>query len=295
MDGVIVINKPKGKTSHDCVGFVRRLAGTRKVGHTGTLDPLATGVLPICIGCATKASELLTCENKSYTAQLILGKTTDTLDCEGTVLSEVPVDFDEEKIRECIMSFTGKSEQLPPMYSAIKKDGKKLYELARQGIIIERDRRKIEIYSIDILDMNKENNSVTFSVDCSKGTYIRSLCDDIGAKLGCGGYMNTLTRTRSGNFTIDKSHTFEGLEELKEKGRLEEILIPVDELFDYKKITVDDRQRGFIINGVRTRYKGLDEGSIYRVYDQNGNFLCISECVEERLTLKKSFWGSLIG
>lgn len=295
MDGVIVINKPKGKTSHDCVGFVRRLAGTRKVGHTGTLDPLATGVLPICIGCATKASELLTCENKSYTAELILGKTTDTLDCEGTVLSENNVDFNEEEIRKCIMSFVGKSEQLPPMYSAIKKDGKKLYELARQGISIERDKRSIEIYSIDILNMNRENNSVEFAVDCSKGTYIRSLCDDIGAKLGCGGYMNALTRTKSGKFTIDKSCTFEELEKLKETDRLGEVIIPVDELFGYEKIVVDDRQRGFIINGVRTRYKGLDEGSIYRVYDQNGNFLCISECVEERLTLKKSFWGSLIG
>ena len=294
MDGVIVINKPKGKTSHDCVGFVRRLAGTRKVGHTGTLDPLATGVLPICIGCATKASELLTCENKSYTAELILGKTTDTLDCDGTVLSESPVDFDEEKIRECIMSFVGKSEQLPPMYSAIKKDGKKLYELARQGISIERDRRKIEIYSIDIFDMNKKNNSVTFSVDCSKGTYIRSLCDDIGAKLGCGGYMNSLERTKSGKFSIDNSYTFEQLQTLKENGTLSDALIPVDELFDYPKITVDSRQRGFIVNGVRTRYKGLDEGQLYRIYDENGNFLCISECIEERLTLKKSFWSSLI-
>ena len=294
MDGVIILNKPKGKTSHDCVGFVRRLAETRRVGHTGTLDPLATGVLPICVGCATKASELLTCENKSYTAELVLGKTTDTLDCEGTVLSESPVDFDKEKIRECIMSFVGKSEQLPPMYSAIKKDGKKLYELARQGISIERDRRKIEIYSIDIFDMNKKNNSVTFSVDCSKGTYIRSLCDDIGAKLGCGGYMNSLERTKSGKFSIESSYTFEQLQTLKENNTLSDALIPVDELFDYPKITVDSRQRGFIVNGVRTRYKGLDEGQLYRIYDENGSFLCISECIEERLTLKKSFWSSLI-
>lgn len=294
MDGVIVLNKPKGKTSHDCVGFVRRLFGTRRVGHTGTLDPLATGVLPICVGCATKASELLTCENKAYRAELVLGKTTDTLDCEGEVLSESAVDFDEEKIQKCIMSFVGKSEQLPPMYSAIKKNGKKLYELARQGISIEREARNIEIYSIEILNMNRENNSVEFNVECSKGTYIRSLCDDIGARLGCGGYMNGLVRTKSGKFTIDKSYTAEELEELKEQGKLSRAVIAVDELFDYEKIIVDDRQRGFIVNGVRTRFKGLNEGQIYRVYDKNGCFLCISECIEERLTLKKSFWSSLI-
>lgn len=294
MDGVIILNKPKGKTSHDCVGFVRRLTGTKKAGHTGTLDPLATGVLPICVGCATKASELLMCGNKSYTAELVLGKTTDTLDCGGTVLCEMPVDFNEEKIRKCIMSFVGKSEQLPPMYSAIKKDGKKLYELARQGISVERERRKIEIYSIEILNMSKENNSAEFSVDCSKGTYIRSLCSDIGAKLGCGAYMNALTRTKSGSFSLDDSFTFEDLQALKENGNLSDALIPVDKLFDYPKITVDSRQKGFIINGVRTRYKGLDEGRLYRIYDEYGNFLCISECIEERLTLVKSFWSSLI-
>lgn len=292
MNGVIVINKPVGKTSHDCVSFVRRLLGIKRVGHTGTLDPLASGVLPICVGNATKASELLTCENKAYRAELILGMTTDTLDSEGDVLTEQPVLCTKEQIYSAVMSFVGEQEQLPPMYSAIKKDGKKLYELARQGISVEREKRRIKIYGIDIIDIDLERGSVKIDVECSKGTYIRSLCEDIGVRLGCGAYMNSLERTRSGSFSIDKSFTLRQLEELSEQNRLSEAFIPVDELFPYPKITVDDRQRHFIVNGVRTRFMGLCEGESYRVYDRNGCFLCISVCKEQRLTLEKAFWNS---
>lgn len=292
MNGVIVINKPVGKTSHDCVSFIRRLLGTKRVGHTGTLDPLASGVLPICVGSATKASELLTCENKAYRAELILGMTTDTLDAEGEILTEQPVLCTREQIFSTVKSFVGEQEQIPPMYSAIKKDGKKLYELARQGITVEREKRKVNIYSIKIINIDLERCSVVIDVECSKGTYIRSLCEDIGVKLGCGAYMNSLERTRSGSFNIENSYTVQQLEELKGKDSLIDALIPVDELFHYPKITVDDRQRHFIVNGVRTRYNGLCEGESYRVYDKEGCFLCISVCKEQRLTLEKAFWNS---
>ena len=292
MNGVIVINKPLGKTSHDCVGFIRRLCGTRKVGHTGTLDPMATGVLPICIGSATKASELLMCENKAYVAELILGMTTDTLDAEGEILSEQPVKCTEEQIRKTVMSFVGEIEQFPPMYSAIKKDGKKLYELARQGISVERKKRKITIHSIKILDIDMDKASLRIHVECSKGTYIRTLCDDIGMALGCGAYMNSLERTRSGKFDIKNSYTFEELLKLKDEGKLSDVIINVDELFSYPKIMVDDRQKNFIQNGVRIRYRGLLEGECYRVYGKNAEFLCISRCIDERLTLEKSFWNN---
>lgn len=292
MNGVIIVNKPLGKSSHDCVSFVRRMTKIRKVGHTGTLDPIATGVLPVCIGKATKACELLTSQKKAYTAQLVLGMTTDTLDCEGEILTEQPVLCSEVQIREVIMSFVGEIEQIPPMYSAIKKDGKKLYELARQGISVEREKRKITIYSIDILEIDIKKGTVTISVECSKGTYIRTLCDDIGLKLGCGAYMNSLIRTKSGSFEIEKSYTFEQIEKMATDNTLCDVLIAVDELFEHPKIVVDKRQRDFIVNGVRTRFKGLSEGQDYRVYDENGDFLCISECIEERLTLKKAFWSN---
>lgn len=292
MNGIIIIDKPIGKTSHDMVSFIRRLTEIKKVGHTGTLDPQATGVLPVCIGNATKACELLTCENKAYRAELALGMTTDTLDAEGEILTEQPVLCDEETIKNTIMSFVGEIEQIPPMFSAIKKDGKKLYELARQGISIEREKRKIIIYSIKINEINMEKETVSFDVCCSKGTYIRTLCDDIGMKLGCGAYMNKLTRIRSGKFSLDDAYTTDQLTNLFSENRFEDALISVDEVFDiYPKIIVNERQKGFLINGVRVRFKGLTEGQTYRVYDENGEFLSLSECIEERLTLVKAFWN----
>ncbi len=292
MNGVIIIDKPCGKTSHDMVGLVRRLTGIKKVGHTGTLDPEATGVLPVCIGKATKACEMLTCAEKSYRAQMMLGMTTDTLDIEGEILTEQPVNVTREQIEKTIGEFVGEIEQIPPMYSAIKVNGKKLYELARQGLDIEREKRKVTISDIKISEIDLKNDTVTIDVDCSKGTYIRTLCDDIGRKLGCGAFMSRLTRTRSGQFDISMAHTVSELCEMKEKGTFENNLISVDELFlQYPKIVVNERQRGFIINGVKTRYKGLQENKLYRVYDESGEFLCISRYDEERLKLEKAFWN----
>ena len=289
MNGIIIVDKPQGKTSHDIVYAIRKLTGIKKVGHTGTLDPMATGVLPVCIGSATKVADMLTLSDKGYTAEFVLGKTTDTLDAEGAVLTETEVNVTEDEIRAAIMSFVGEIEQIPPMYSAIKQNGKKLYELARQGIEVERKPRKVTINSIDILEIN--GKSVTIDVSCSKGTYVRTLCADIGEGLGVGAYMTKLRRTKTGQFTISESHTLEELGTLKDKeGTLKSALIPVDKIFeDYPKITLNEKQKKSVTNGVRMTYKGKENQS-YRVYDENKNFLCISKIIDGKLTLEKSFW-----
>lgn len=289
MNGIIILDKPAGRTSHDMVYAVRRLVGIKKVGHTGTLDPMATGVLPICVGNATKIADMLTLSDKAYTAGLVLGKTTDTLDAEGNVLTECGVNCSEKEIRDAINSFVGEIEQVPPMYSAIKQNGKKMYELARQGIEVERKSRRVKINSIDILKI--DGVRVTIDVSCSKGTYIRTLCDDIGKKLGVGAYMETLRRTKTGCFNIEESHTIEELEGVKADGQLESIMIPVDRMFaQYPKIVLNPKQIRSVTNGVAMTYRG-EEGQSYRVYDENGSFLCVSEIVGGRLKLKKSFWN----
>ena len=292
MDGILVIDKPIGATSHDMVSFTRRLLGIKKVGHTGTLDPMATGVLPVCIGKATKAADMLTASDKGYTAQMVLGMTTDTLDAEGEILTEQPVAVTREEFENAIMSFVGEIEQIPPMFSAIKKDGKKLYELAREGITIEREKRKVNIFDINICEIDMENYAITIEVYCSKGTYIRTLCEDIGMKLGCGAYMNTLVRTKSANFTLEESYTPEELLKMKKDGTLSNIIIPVDKLFfDYDEVVLDEFLSAKARNGIAIRKKGLKDGDLYRVYDTNREFLCISEYREGALYLKKAFWN----
>ncbi len=284
MDGVIVLNKPKGKTSHDMVYFIRKLAHIKRVGHTGTLDPMAEGVLPICIGKATKAADMLTASDKRYTAVFTLGKTTDTLDAEGTVTSECEVNCTDEQIRAAVGAFVGEIEQIPPMYSAIKKDGKKLYELAREGIEIEREARKVTIYSIDVLKI--DGKDVAIDVHCSKGTYIRTLCDDIGARLECGAYMTSLVRTQSGMFSIENSYSPDEL-----CGDISDKLIPTDKLFSHmKSVKVNDFLAAKVKNGVPLRLKNLEDGGEYRVYDEHGNFLCVSVYTDGELKMEKAFW-----
>lgn len=288
MNGIIIIDKPLGRTSHDMVYVMRKMTGIRKVGHTGTLDPEATGVLPICIGNATKVADMLTLSDKCYRAELVLGMTTDTQDADGEVLTECGVDCSEEQIISAVNSFVGEIEQIPPMYSAIKQNGKKLYELARKGITVERKKRNVTINSIDILKI--DGVRVTIDVSCSKGTYIRTLCEDIGVKLGVGAYMNTLRRTKTGKFTIEESHTLKELEDLNKQGLLKSVLTSVDEMFmEYPKITLNEKQVNSVTNGVMMTYHG-DEGQIYRVYDDDGNFLCISKITDGKLKLEKSFW-----
>ena len=292
MDGILVIDKPLGVTSHDMVSFTRRLFGIKKVGHTGTLDPAATGVLPICIGKATKAADMLTASDKGYTAQMVLGMTTDTLDAEGEILTEQPVSVTREEFENAIMSFVGEIEQIPPMFSAIKQGGKKLYELAREGISVERKPRSVEIFSIEIHEIDMENYTATFSVHCSKGTYIRTLCEDIGMNLGCGAYMNTLRRIKSAGFTLSDSYTREALTVMKENGTLLDAVIPIDRVFEeYDKVVLDDFLAAKAKNGIRIRKKGLNEGQMYRVYGKTDGFLCISKYENGELILEKSFWS----
>ncbi len=225
-NGVLNVYKEAGFTSHDVVAKLRGICGQKKIGHTGTLDPDAVGVLPVCLGNATKLCDLLAGETKEYEAVLLLGKVTDTQDLSGTVLEEHEVTVDEKEAEAAVLSFLGTYEQIPPMYSALKVNGKKLYELAEAGKEVERQARPVQIFSISILDT--ELPEITFRVECSKGTYIRTLCHDIGQKLGCGGAMRSLKRTRVGRFSVEEARTLSELEHLAKEDRLEaEALIPV--------------------------------------------------------------------
>ena len=283
MNGIVNIYKPKGITSHDVVYRVRKITGIKKVGHTGTLDPDADGVLPICIGKGTKLSDMLTFSDKAYRAVFRLGVTTDTQDMTGKILSEVKVDLSESKTIDVINSFVGEYDQLPPMYSAVKVGGKKLYELARKGIEAERKTRRVTIFKIDIISI--DNNDITIDVDCSKGTYIRTLCSDIGDKLGVGAAVVNLTRTKSGVFEIKDSVT---LETLENEGA-ENFLIPCEDMFDYEKVTVSGGRLKRVLNGNSIHFDG-NEGKIYRIFDVEGNFLCVSKVKDGELVMVKSFF-----
>ena len=227
--GILVVNKPIGMTSHDIVGRVRRLFGTRRVGHTGTLDPLATGVLVVLIGRAAKAAEYLVCDEKSYRATMRLGLTSDTEDITGTLIpSEHPLPSTEQVLEAC-RGFIGQIEQIPPMYSALKVNGQKLYDLARRGITVERQARPITVHALTATPTETQTDYI-LDVTCSAGTYIRTLCADIGASLGCGAVMATLERTAAGGFPIENSHTLEELEGMNEDARLA-CLLPTETLF----------------------------------------------------------------
>lgn len=250
INGIINVYKEKGYTSHDVVAKMRGILKIKKIGHTGTLDPDAVGVLPVCIGKGTKLVDLITDKDKTYEAVLKLGMSTDTQDITGTVLRTAEVTASYEQIESVIKSYIGEYLQLPPMYSAIKVDGKKLYELARQGKEIERERRKVTIYDIRILGYSKEDQEVTLSVDCSKGTYIRTLLHDIGETLGCGGTMKSLIRTAVGNFKLSEALKLSDIEALVREEKVETYVLPVDDMFPtYDKIKVDREYHKYIYNG----------------------------------------------
>ena len=231
MDGIINIYKEAGYTSHDVVAKLRGILHQKKIGHTGTLDPDAVGVLPVCLGKATKLCDMLTEKDKQYRTVMQLGIETDTQDISGTITAEHPVDVSEEQVCQAIMDFVGEYDQLPPMYSALKKNGKKLYELAREGIVVERETRRITIHEIEIEKIGLPY--VTMLVDCSKGTYIRTLCHDIGQRLGCGAAMAQLVRTRSGMFSLEDAVTLKQTEELRDAGTLGEHILPVKQILSY--------------------------------------------------------------
>lgn len=283
--GVVILNKPDGFTSHDAVNKMRRIFHTKKVGHTGTLDPMATGVLPILVGNAVKASSFLVTDSKCYRTSVILGIETDTEDTSGKTLSEKEVSSTDEEVISAINSFLGESRQIPPMYSALKVDGKKLYDLARQGIEIERESRPI--YIDRIWDIKKISDvEWAFSVSVSKGTYIRTLVADIGRRLGCGGSMNSLCRISSGSFTLENAYTFEALEKLADENRLDEAVIETERLFEslpeirlpafYSRLA----RNGQPIYSSRAKITLPESGERVRLYDSDGIFFALGEVIE---------------
>lgn len=248
LNGIIIIDKEPDFTSADVVAKMRGICGQRKIGHTGTLDPAATGVLPVCLGNGTKLCDMLTDQDKEYVAELLLGVETDTQDTTGQVLTERPVEVSEEEVRAVCMSFVGDYSQVPPMYSALKVNGRRLYELAREGKEVERKARPVVIRELEILELGLP--VVKIRVLCSKGTYIRTLCADIGEKLGCGGTMQSLRRTRAGMFCLDQAFTLGQLQELKDAGRLTEALLPVESCFqDYPVLHVSAEGVRLLENG----------------------------------------------
>ena len=277
MDGVIVINKQTGCTSHDIVYKVKKILN-EKVGHTGTLDPMAEGVLPILVGKGTLVSKYLINHDKKYIATLQLGIKTDTADSEGKIIEEQPVDIEkltENYICNVFKTFIGKQKQLPPMYSAIKVHGKKLYEYARKGQNVEIQPRQIEIYDMKLLNMNIQEKQIKFEISCGKGTYIRSVCEDIAKKLDTVGYMLKLKRTQVGKFNIEKSITIKELEEnIEDIEFLKENFISIERLFENKgKLIVPNIKKKHFLNGVKITQK--NEDGIYRIYTENNEFLGI--------------------
>ncbi len=288
--GIINVYKEKGFTSFDVVAKLRGILRTKKIGHTGTLDPDAEGVLPVCIGRATKVCDILTDKDKVYEAVMLLGVETDTQDTSGEVLKQLPVEVSEERVKEAVLSFVGEYAQIPPMYSALKVNGKKLYELAREGKTIERKARNVNIFSIEILEVDLPR--VRMSVHCSKGTYIRTLCHDIGQKLGCGGCMEKLLRTKVGIFELADTLKLSEIDELAKAGTVEEKIIAVDELFeDYLKVWTKQKFDVVVHNGNRIEKRMLqaqlaENAERLRVYDSEGAFIGIYEYSGDRKDFK---------
>lgn len=298
MNGIIVIDKENGYTSFDVVAKMRRICGEKKIGHTGTLDPMATGVLPILIGNATKAQSLLPESDKEYEATFSFGITTDTLDITGKVLSQTESNVKSEDLEAVLPQFRGDIMQLPPMYSAVSKDGVRLYELARKGLVTEREARPITVYKLDLLNFDEQLQSAQILVKCSKGTYIRSICDDIGQALGCGAVMTSLRRVTDCGYTLDDAITLEKAKELSENGMLEEYLRPTESVFAcYPSVKVTEAQAVRFKNGgglmlSRTDVDDSSEnGAYYRVYNSSDVFLGLGYVNKEKeeLSVKKQF------
>ncbi len=306
MNGIINVYKEKGFTSHDVVAKLRGILKQKKIGHTGTLDPEAEGVLPICLGKATKVCDLLTDKDKTYEAIMKLGIVTDTQDMTGTVLEKK--DFleteifqkaelfnDERKkevIKEACMSFLGEYSQIPPMYSALKVNGKKLYELAREGKVVERKARQVIIHDLVIKNIDLEQAEVTMTVTCSKGTYIRTLCHDIGQKLLCGACMKSLKRTRVERFLVEDSLTLEKIEQLAKEGKIERYLLSIDDVFlDIPKVTIKEMSAKLVYNGNPFYPKHIEKDNredeenlfgVVRVYDFQNIFIGLYEYEENK-------------
>lgn len=294
MNGVIVIDKPQGFTSFDVIAVVRKLTGQRKTGHTGTLDPNATGVLPVLLGTATKAQDLIVNHDKEYTASFKLGLTTDTLDIWGQVRESRESRVSKDEIEALLSRFRGEITQLPPMYSAVKKNGQRLYDLARKGVEVERERRTVTVYRLELTGFDEKTQEGTLSVSCSKGTYIRTLIDDIGSALGCGAVMTALRRTFACGYTLEDCVTLDELKAICERGEAEQTIRPVESLFtSYAFLTVSEAQAKRFCNGgtldlSRTSLKNKIPGdkTILRVKTRAGAFLGLGITDEKSGSLK---------
>lgn len=290
MNGIIIVNKEQGFTSHDVVAKLRGILHFKKIGHTGTLDPDATGVLPVCVGKATKVCDLLTDRDKTYVAEVRLGVTTDTLDMTGKMISSAPVNNTEEQLKLVLGEFTGEIQQIPPMYSAVKVDGKRLYELARQGREVERRARKVVIHRLALRETALERDEFTIEITCSKGTYIRSLCDDIGKRLGCGAAMKSLVRTGVGAFGLRDALTLAEIERRVAASPAggQDLLLPVDSVFqEYAACRVSEQGMKYLRNGnlVSPRLCQYDspaaDGELVRMYDMDGCFYALYRFQED--------------
>ncbi len=289
MDGFVFVDKPEGLSSFVLSAKVRRIFGEKKSGHTGTLDPAATGVMVVALSGATRFIELIPEGKKAYRAKFRLGETTDTLDSTGKVLSRVPSSVTEEELKAALEPFFGESMQLPPMYSALKKDGVRLYELARRGESIEREKRKIEIFELSLLAFDEESQSGEIFVSCSAGTYIRSLVSDIGEALSCGAVMTELRRTAANSVPIEKCFSLSRLEELREKGELETAIVPIADFLSFPRIFVSENQAKRFSNGGELFLKRLSlpcDGGLFSIFSPEKEFLGVGLADREDGLLK---------
>ena len=287
MNGIILIDKPQDWTSHDVVAKLRGILHERRIGHSGTLDPLATGLLVVFVGRATRAVEFAEADSKEYIAGLRLGLSTDTQDISGNVIAECSDLPDEGAVRRAVNGFIGDIEQIPPMYSAIKIGGKKLYELARKGQSVERAPRKITVSSIEII--GREGGDYLLKIACSKGTYVRTLCNDIGASLGCGACMSSLRRVRAGAFSIEDAHSIDEVENAANEGQLVDIMLPVDTLFSaLPELKVPESTANRLKTGNIIKISAADGD--YRVYSDSAEFLLVGKVENGKLKTIKSFF-----
>lgn len=297
MNGVIVIDKPAGFTSFDVIAVTRRLTGQRKTGHTGTLDPNATGVLPVLLGSATKAQDLIVNHDKEYVAEFKLGMTTDTLDVWGQVKTQAESHVARDMLEALLPRFRGDITQVPPMFSAVQKNGVRLYDLARKGVEVEREPRAVTVYRLELLSFDEASQCGTLDIKCSKGTYVRTLIDDIGAALGVGAVMTALRRTSACGYTLEDCVTLDELKALSESGAIGERLRPVESLFTfYKAITVSEAQAKRFKNGAaldisRTALRGRDiaENTVFRIKDPSNAFLGLGIASDGMIKIYKLF------
>ena len=288
MNGIILVDKPQGWTSHDVVAKLRGIYQQRRIGHSGTLDPMATGVLAVFLGRGTRAVELCENDEKEYVAELLLGTVTNTQDITGEVLEQHPVEVSRQQLEAVLEQFLGPQQQIPPMYSAVKIGGKKLYELARKGQSVERKPRSIVIHELELCDF--DGKTARIRVVCSKGTYIRTLCHDIGASLGTGGCLSSLRRTRAGRFAIDDCVTMEQIQQARDQNAHMAFLRPVDSLFSgCPAVYLGEKEALRCKNGAENAVPGLPDGT-YRVYGPENEFLMLGQCQNGVLRTVKSFF-----